>query len=137
MIRIKKKQEKQVRIIDLKLEVIDDVVEQATKCRKLFSDWANTIISERNFCALLMREIDALERNVDKLKERSKNFGELEEKVIAKSFHEVYEELAPKFHYKTQKKSQVPWDSLTVDHQDLMIATVRKVLQRFLVKGEK
>jgi len=68
------------------------------------------------------------------LKKRSENFGELEEKVIAKNFHEVYEELAPKFHYKTQKKSQCSWDSLTVDHQDLMIATVRKVLQRFLVK---
>lgn len=134
MIRIKRKQDKQIRIIDLKLEYLDSIVEKAEKCRKIFADWANGVTSERNFCALLMREIDALEGKVSSLKERSKNFGELEEKVIAKNFHEVYEELAPKFHYKTQKKSQCPWDSLTVDHQDLMIATVRKVLQRFLVK---
>lgn len=136
MIRFKKK-EKQVRIIDLKLEVIDDIIKQAEKCRTTFAGWANGTITERNFCALLMREIDTLEIKVDLLKKRSETFGELEEKVIAKNFHEVYEELAPSFKYKTQKKSQVPWDSLTIDHQDLMIATVRKVLKRFLVKEDK
>jgi len=134
MIRIKKK-DKRMRIIDLKLEILDGIVKQAVTCRELFGQWANKTISERSFCALLMRELDALEKKVGLLRDRADNFGELEEKIIAKQFHEVYEELAPSFKHKTQKRSQVPWDRLTVDHQDLMIATVRRVLKRFLVKG--
>jgi len=134
MIRIKRKRDKQMRVIDLKLEVLSEMRTKVQKFWNDFSAWCGGTSSDRTFSVMLVRNLDRLDELVSMLKKRSENFGELEEKVIAKNFHEVYEELAPKFHYKTQKKSQCSWDSLTVDHQDLMIATVRKVLQRFLVK---
>lgn len=131
------KKKKSIRILDLKLEVLSEMRKKIQKSWDDFAAWCGGTSSDRTFSVMLVRNLDRLDELVSMLKKRSENWGELEEKVIAKNFHEVYEELAPKFHYKTQKKSQCPWDSLTVDHQDLMIATVRKVLQRFLVKEKK
>lgn len=133
MIRFKK-QDKQMRIIDLKIEVLSELRTRIQKCWDDFSAWVNGTSTDRPFSVLMIRNLDRLDELVLMLKKRAENFGELEEEVIAKNFHEVYEELAPSFGYETKKESQVSWDKLDKAHQDLMIATVRKVLQRFVVK---
>lgn len=47
---------------------------------------------------------------------------------IARAFHEVYEELAPQFGYKTRNASAVPWQDVPENNRALMLATVQKLL---------
>jgi hypothetical protein len=48
--------------------------------------------------------------------------------VIAKAFHEAYEELAPQFGYRTREASAKPWEEVPAQNKDLMVATVGKLL---------
>lgn len=47
---------------------------------------------------------------------------------IARLFHENYERLAPQFDYKTRESSAVAWEGVPEPNRELMIATVRAVL---------
>ena len=47
---------------------------------------------------------------------------------IARAFHEAYEKLAPDFNYETRKASRVLWKDIPRNNRDLMIATVKKLL---------
>ena len=47
---------------------------------------------------------------------------------IARAFHDAYEHLAPVYGYKTREESAVPWDDVPQANRDLMIATVRRLL---------
>jgi len=44
--------------------------------------------------------------------------------VLAKHMHEIYERLAPKFGWETQKASRRPWDEVPEHNRELMIATM-------------
>lgn len=50
------------------------------------------------------------------------------EVYIARAFHEAYEKLAPDFGYETRKSSRVAWKDIPKNNRDLMIATVKKLL---------
>lgn len=48
--------------------------------------------------------------------------------IIAESFHAAYEELAPRFNYKTREASSVAWKDVPTGNKELMRATVRALL---------
>lgn len=48
--------------------------------------------------------------------------------LVARSFHEVYEELAPTHGWKTQERSQVPWNDVPEGNRKLMVATVDRLI---------
>jgi hypothetical protein len=47
---------------------------------------------------------------------------------IARAFHEAYEDLAPRYGYKTRMASRVPWDKVPPNNRALMEATAAKLL---------
>lgn len=47
---------------------------------------------------------------------------------LAKTFHCIYEELAPRYGYKTRDASAKPWKQVPAPNRKLMIATVQKLL---------
>jgi dTMP kinase len=47
---------------------------------------------------------------------------------LARRFHELYEELAPTFSYKTRKESAVPWEDVPAANKQLMIAVAATLL---------
>lgn len=53
----------------------------------------------------------------------------VEPEQLARKFHEFYEELAPRFGYKTRKESALPWGEVPKENRDLMVATAEKVLE--------
>lgn len=48
---------------------------------------------------------------------------------LAKRFHELYEQLAPKHAYKTRKDSAVKWEDVPEKNRSLMIAVCEKILE--------
>lgn len=48
--------------------------------------------------------------------------------LLARQFHRYYEDLAPKFGYKTRKASAVPWSKVPKNNRGLMIAVCKKLL---------
>lgn len=48
--------------------------------------------------------------------------------LLAREFHRAYEDLAPRFSYKTRKASAVPWNKVPENNRDLMIAVCKKLL---------
>lgn len=48
---------------------------------------------------------------------------------MARTFHEVYERLAPEYGYKTREESAKPWDEVPEANRRLMIATCTEVLR--------
>lgn len=53
---------------------------------------------------------------------------------VARKFHEAYERLAPIYAYETREASKVPWGQVPERNRDLMIATVRDLLQRGIIR---
>jgi hypothetical protein len=53
---------------------------------------------------------------------------------IARELHEVYEDLAPEFGYRTRKESAVPWDDVPSGNKGLMRATVTRLLHRGVIR---
>lgn len=56
--------------------------------------------------------------------------------LLARTFHESYERLAPDFGYKTREDSAVPWEDVPPENRALMIATAAAVLERFSPEAE-
>jgi len=50
---------------------------------------------------------------------------------LAETFHRVYEKLAPKFGYKTRKRTRKHWDDLPENNKELMIAVAQVVLNKY------
>lgn len=48
---------------------------------------------------------------------------------LARSFHEIYEKLAPQFNYETRKDSAVPWENVPENNKKLMIAVCAQILK--------
>lgn len=46
---------------------------------------------------------------------------------LAKTFHEIYERLAPQFGYKTREASAVPWEDVPENNKKLMIAVCNEI----------
>ncbi len=53
----------------------------------------------------------------------------MDDAKLAREFHEVYEELAPKYGWKTQEASAVPWDDVPKHQRELMCDVIRRVVQ--------
>lgn len=51
---------------------------------------------------------------------------------LAKFFHYTYEHLAPKFGYKTNEVTSVPWIILPWQNKNLMIEVCKCVIERFM-----
>lgn len=54
--------------------------------------------------------------------------------VIARQFHATYESLAPALGWETQARSRTKWDDLPQENRDLMLATVRALLHRGVIR---
>jgi hypothetical protein len=52
---------------------------------------------------------------------------------IAQAFHEAYERLAPDHGYKTREASAVAWEDVPADNKNLMIATVRALIDQGVI----
>jgi hypothetical protein len=50
------------------------------------------------------------------------------DELIAKKFHEIYENLAPEFGYKTREESAKPWSEVPSQNRQLMIAVVHHLV---------
>jgi hypothetical protein len=48
-------------------------------------------------------------------------------KVQARRFHELYEELAPEFGYQTRKESAVPWEQVPEANRNLMMSVCLRI----------
>lgn len=117
-------------IVQLKVKLLRDVKRRSKSCFELLNSWCDGYVSDKKFAIILMKHLEVLDDSCDSLIERSTNYGVLEAEQIAKLFHKVYEELAPKYKYSTRPASRVEWGKLPKNHRDLMVATVKKVLAR-------
>jgi hypothetical protein len=59
---------------------------------------------------------------------RASSEGTLSAEELAKMFHDIYEQLAPKFGYKTREESAVPWDQVPENNKQLMVAVCAMIL---------
>jgi hypothetical protein len=48
---------------------------------------------------------------------------------LARRFHELYEEMAPRFSYETRRASAVPWDLVPENNRLLMVAVCTAILK--------
>ena len=53
---------------------------------------------------------------------------------IARAFHEVYENLAPNYNYKTREASAVPWGEVPEQNRALMIAVVAELIEQNVIE---
>jgi hypothetical protein len=53
---------------------------------------------------------------------------------IASAFHYAYERRAPEFGYTTRRSSAVPWQYVSEQNRGLMIATVRDLIDKGVLK---
>lgn len=54
--------------------------------------------------------------------------------IVAKAFHEKYEELAPDHGYETREDSRKPWDEVPEQNKGLMIAVVDELINDGIIK---
>jgi len=54
--------------------------------------------------------------------------------VVARRFHEVYEDLAPLHGYKTRRESAVPWEEVPVANRRLMVGTINRLVGEGTIK---
>ena len=52
----------------------------------------------------------------------------MDAELMAKLFHQIYEELAPEFNYETRKASAKPWFEVPENNKSLMIAVAKRIL---------
>lgn len=54
--------------------------------------------------------------------------------TIARSFHTIYEAMAPYFGYATRRESAVQWTDVPWTNRDLMIETVQRLLDADVIR---
>ncbi len=52
---------------------------------------------------------------------------------IAAQFHELYELLAPRYHYRTRTDSAKPWAEVPMNNRNLMVAVIWELLDRGVI----
>lgn len=57
-----------------------------------------------------------------------------EAETIARSFHIVYEALAPAHGYSTREESAVKWQNVPQVNRELMVATVQRLLDADIIR---
>lgn len=57
----------------------------------------------------------------------------LDPEMVARSFHEAYERLAPKYGYKTRKESAVPWKDVPEKNKKLMKAVIKELMRKGII----
>lgn len=58
--------------------------------------------------------------------------------LIAKRFHEVYEDLAPSMGWETQERSRKTWEELPAENKWLMVKVVDQLMEeKIIYKGRK
>lgn len=72
-------------------------------------------------CVLLLGERDVLAR-----------LRGADPVAVAEMFHDAYERLAPDFGYETREASAKPWNEVPEQNRELMVATVKSVLDGLL-----
>jgi hypothetical protein len=50
--------------------------------------------------------------------------------LLARTFHETYERLAPSFEYDTRDDSRQPWEQVPEPNRSLMVATAEAVIAK-------
>jgi hypothetical protein len=50
--------------------------------------------------------------------------------LLARTFHETYERLAPSFGYDTRDDSRQPWEQVPEPNRSLMVATAEAVIAK-------
>jgi hypothetical protein len=56
--------------------------------------------------------------------------------IIAKRFHEVYEDLAPTMGWETQERSRKSWEQLPIENKWLMVKVVEQLMEeKVIYKG--
>jgi hypothetical protein len=55
---------------------------------------------------------------------------ELTAELLARTFHESYERLAPSFGYDTRDDSRQPWEQVPEQNRKLMVATAEAVIAK-------
>jgi hypothetical protein len=56
--------------------------------------------------------------------------------LIAKRFHEVYEDLAPTMGWETQERSRKTWEELPIENKWLMVKVVEQLMEeKIIYKG--
>jgi hypothetical protein len=53
---------------------------------------------------------------------------DLTPELLARTFHDSYERLAPSFGYDTREDSRQPWEQVPEDNRKLMVATAEAVI---------
>jgi hypothetical protein len=53
---------------------------------------------------------------------------DLTAELLARTFHDSYERLAPSFGYDTRDDSRQPWEQVPEDNRKLMVATAEAVI---------
>jgi hypothetical protein len=61
---------------------------------------------------------------------------QLTPELLARSFHEAYERLAPSFDYQTRPESATPWDQVPEQNRKLMVATAEVVIVQLGLTAE-
>lgn len=61
------------------------------------------------------------------------NLSTLTAEHIAREFHFTYEDTAPIYAYKTRAETRTHWDDLPTNNRELMIRTVKKLLDRGII----
>jgi hypothetical protein len=56
--------------------------------------------------------------------------------ALARKFHEVYERLAPHYHYETRKASAVPWEDVPDNNKALMVAVAAEIQRDWVAEVE-
>ncbi|KKN03814.1 hypothetical protein LCGC14_1103870 [marine sediment metagenome] len=83
------------------------------------------------YCAMTdeaRTERDEAEAELAETREALKDYGNAEQ--LARSFHELYEALAPEFGYETRKESAVHWDDLPQNNKTLMVAVASRIAHK-------
>jgi hypothetical protein len=55
---------------------------------------------------------------------------QLTPELLARTFHESYEQLAPSFGYDTRDDSRQPWEQVPEQNRKLMVATAEAVIAK-------
>lgn len=71
--------------------------------------------------AFLLAEVDRLEHEKPPL-------AKADPVELAKVFHDTYESLAPVYDYKIRTTSAVPWQDVSENNRNLLVATIEAVL---------
>lgn len=82
-------------------------------------------------CRALLGEGDIIEKAREMRRAEVMEWAASEKarpELVARAFHEAYEELAPSFGYETRRESAKPWAEVPEQNRNLMVAVCKRLL---------